>query len=175
MYQKIEPDHIYLGSKRNNLPQYDKLEEIISRIRFCSCALINNYKDLETLYRFDKHTLKTLLNKKSPKIVQLVDLLQFHNIEIQTDLSPYINVNLTCKELDCICKENKQKIINILTNKINQSNKNNLYTHHLNKQLVEELLETSNKNKEKVDSILKLFELFNIKLIFPNLINSYSL
>ena len=36
MYQKIEPDHIYLGSKRNNLPQYDKLEEIISRIRFCS-------------------------------------------------------------------------------------------------------------------------------------------
>ena len=170
MSNKINQNNVYLGSRRKKLSNCDELEEIMSRIRFCSCILVDSYKDFETLYGFNKHSLRALFKRKSPKIIQIINLCKALNIKLQTNLSPYLNINLTSDQLDTVYIQNKEKINNILLSKIKLSSKKHfIYLNQINEQLITEFLETPTKSKEKIDSILKLFELFNIKLIFPNI------
>lgn len=142
--------------------------KIRSRIKFCSCTLVNTNKELKDQYGININLLQSLLKRNSPRMIEIIRFMKALNIFVETDTSPYVNLKLKAEALKNEAREKRLKIKETILKHTQSSGINKfIHFHQLDKNLIDKLvISDKNSSLEEIDDILELFEFFNIKLTF---------
>lgn len=168
MYQNIKGVLSNFNPDKTESTIITDSNKIRSRIKFCSCTLVNTNKELKDLYGINTNLLQSLLKRNSPHMIEIIRFMKALNIFVETDTSPYVNLKLKAEHLKNEARAKRAKIKEAILKHTQNSGINKfIHVHQLDKDMINKLINSDNSNSvDEIDEILELFEFFNIKLDF---------